>query len=364
MINLYNGDSATLLKQLPDNSIDSMVTDPPASISFMGKQWDGDKGGRQQWVSWLSGIMQECFRVLKPGSHSLVWALPRTSHYTATAIEDAGFEIRDMVVHLQAQGFPKGSNIGKAAGPKWDGWNTSLKPAAEFWILARKPISEKTVVSNVLEWGTGAINIEASRIATADNLNGGAYAKSGTPRDDGWHMERGGAGEYKQPSGRFPSNVVLSHSPDCTAPSCSTNCPIHQLDEQSGILKSGTGAVKKSTAKGHQGTCYGKENRPEGTPNIEYGDIGGASRFFKQFIYKSKASKSDKGEDNDHPTVKSIALCEYFVNLVTPPGGTVLDPFMGSGSTGVAAVQNGFHFTGIEMDEHYFKISEKRIYSV
>jgi site-specific DNA-methyltransferase (adenine-specific) len=413
---LYHGDSSQILKQIPDNSIDSIVTDPPAGIAFMGKDFDRDKGGRDQWIAWLSSIMQECLRVIKPGGHMLVWELPRTSHWTTTAIENAGFEIRDMIVHLQSQGFPKCGSIGKNLegedAVKWQGWSTSLKPAAEFWILARKPIDQKTVSQNVLKWGTGGLNIEECRVSTNDNLNGGAYAKSGTERNDGWHMERGGAGEFSQPSGRWPANTVLSHSDGCQKVGtkivksgiavnenrnpektknvygdfnnmqgenkgygneevdkweCVEGCPVKLLDEQSGILKSGAQGFKKATSKGHQGNCYGKDNRPEGTPSIAYADEGGASRFFKTFepfIYKSKANKSDKGKNNTHPTVKSTQLMEYLVTLITPPNGIVLDPFMGSGSTGVASIRCSLKFIGIEMEEEYFEIAKQRINNV
>ncbi len=191
---IIHGDSAWDLQELDDNTIDALVTDPPAGISFMGEDWDGDKGGRKQWIEWMTGIMSQCHRVMKPGAHGLVWALPRTSHWTATALEDAGFEVRDVVTHLFGSGFPKSLNVSKAidkaAGAerevigskgylvpnikgnkynaaegdsevyyitapatdnakKWDGWGTALKPASEHWILVRKPCSEKTVAARV-----------------------------------------------------------------------------------------------------------------------------------------------------------------------------------------------------------------------
>lgn len=414
---IHNGDSAEILKTLPENSVDAVVTDPPAAISFMGKKWDSDKGGRDQWIAWLRGIMAECLRCLKPGGHALVWAIPRTSHYTATALEDAGFEVRDFIVHLQSQGFPKSVNLGKAIdehlgedrevvgtrpdaaklnksvqeapggwvtshrdpnltapasdeAKRWEGWGSALKPSAEFWVLCRKPLAEKTLVKNVIEWGAGGLNIEASRIPTTENLNGGAYAKTITERTDGWGgMTRGGAGEYQQPTGRFPSNCVFSHSPDC-GDECADGCPVKSLDEQSGTLKSGAQGFKRATSKGHQANAYGKESRPPGTPSIAYADQGGASRFYKcldadPFVYQAKSPKSEKNEGidipNNHPTVKSVGLCEYLIKLITPAGGTVLDPFAGSGSTGVAAVKNGFKFIGVEMDPHYFEICSKRI---
>lgn len=215
---LYTGDCLEVLQSFPDNSIDACVTDPPAGISFMGKDWDHDKGGRDKWIAWMTEVAREYLRVLKPGAHAFVWALPRTSHWTATAWENAGFEVRDRVEHIFSTGFPKSHNIGlqidKVAGAKrevmrirkdgrgaspqkienhgrgdtgighadgnhqvyaetfpatpeakeWDGWGTALKPAMEDWWLFRKPISEKTVAANVLKWGTGALNIDACRV--------------------------------------------------------------------------------------------------------------------------------------------------------------------------------------------------------
>src|SRR5271166_2991347 len=217
MIELKNGDCFEVLKSLPDCSVDSIVTDPPAGINFMNLEFDSDKGGRDQWVSWLTSIMGEAKRVLKHGGHALVWALPRTSHWSACAVENAGFEIRDIIAHVFGSGFPKSLDISKAidkmagaerevlktlpagtgplkrghvsstgggmsigterspelkvtapstdAAKEWEGWGTALKPAHEHWILARKPITEDTVAENVLKWGTGGINVDASRIA-------------------------------------------------------------------------------------------------------------------------------------------------------------------------------------------------------
>lgn len=334
---LLNGDCLEALKTLESNSVDSLVTDPPAGISFMGKEWDSDKGGRDGWIKWMSEVMRECLRVMKPGAHGLVWAIPRTSHWTAAALEDAGFEIRDVITHLFGQGFPKSLDISKAidkaAGAEreliginpnarpnsqrtysldgksknfsievkpitapatdeakqWNGWGTALKPASEHWILVRKPCSEKTVAANVLEWKTGGINIDASRISTKENTQG-----------------------------RFPANLVLSHSEHCTDDQCDIECAIKALDEQSGQS---------------------------------------ASRFF----YCAKISTSERGAGNNHPTVKPKKLMSYLCKLITPPGGVVLDPFMGSGSTGIAASADGFGFIGIEREPDYFKIAQKRI---
>lgn len=403
---LLQGDCLEVLKELPSDSLDSLVTDPPAGISFMGKAWDEDKGGRKQWIAWMSEVMTECLRVLKPGAHGLVWAIPRTSHWTATALEDAGFEIRDVVTHLFGSGFPKSLDISKAidkaAGAErevlpdpqaarrnkspramapgeahrqamapgealrkamasvtapstdeakqWQGWGTALKPASEHWILVRKPISEKTVATNTLKHGTGGINIDVSRVSSVvdtsritTNIKGGNYiGGNGKGPLGGGHSQ-----------GRFPANLVLSHNADCVD-SCTPGCAVAELDKQSGVLKQG-GAQKGSKIK------TDKANWGKGSIDAFSSTIGeppgGASRFF----YCAKASKKDKGTDNTHPTVKSSTLMSYLIKLITPPEGVVLDPFMGSGSTGVSAVKEGFAFIGIEKEDEYFKIAEARI---
>lgn len=377
------------------NSVDSLVTDPPAGISFMGKDWDGDKGGRDAWVTWMQSVMAECLRVLKPGAHGLVWAIPRTSHWTMTALEKAGFEVRDVVTHLFGTGFPKSLDVSKAidkaAGAKreplpdpqakrrnsvarefwsssdpsnspvtapatddakrWQGWGTALKPACEFWILVRKPCSEKTVAANVLKWGTGALNIDGCRIAS-DIPNPSIARRASTPRQGqilgDWKV--GGDGKaYSAPHpgenlGRFPANLVLDEE------------AAKALDEQSGTLKSGNlEPHHKLKASDNLSMSGGNQER---SPRRSFGgDSGGASRFF----YVAKASRADKGADNTHPTVKSTALMSYLIRLVTPPNGTVLDPFMGSGSTGVAAKREGFGFVGIERERAYVDTAIQRM---
>jgi DNA methylase len=404
---ILTGDCLKKLKTLKANSVHSMVTDPPAGISFMGKSWDDDKGGRKQWIAWMSSVMVEAMRVMKPGAHGLVWAIPRTSHWTATALEDAGFEIRDVVTHLFGSGFPKSLDVSKAidkaAGhwrgksegvasenkamsggnylrtPKgnpitpsasaWAGWGTALKPASEHWILIRKPCSEKTVAANVLKWGCGAINIDASRIGTQEFI--GRKSTEYDKQADGW-----GLASINKPGntqGRFPANLVLDEEAAA------------MLDEQSGISKSTGGRTVKRSGAGY---VAGKGSNQVSFTNDDpgFGDVGGASRFF----YCAKASKSDKNaglegmpkvkggslrgketradrptnhpfNENHHPTVKSTKLMSYLITLVTPPGGTVLDPFTGSGSSGVAAKKFGFKFIGIERDREYVKIAKRRI---
>jgi hypothetical protein len=406
-VSLHLGDCLDVLRRLPDCSVESLVTDPPAGISFMAKGWDSDRGGRDKWIAWLSEIMRECLRVLKPGGHALVWALPRTSHWTATAIEDAGFEIRDKVCHIFGSGFPKSLNVSKAidaaAGAErkvvgsrklggnaavsckdkggtygvnvgtapaidvpiteaateeakqWEGWGTSLKPAAEDWILCRRPLVG-TVSQNVLAHGTGGINVDACRIAgdMSELLSANGKPRSGV----GTHYSDTGTfgGDAANPPsalGRWPANVVLSHDEQCDDYGCSNYCPIRIMDEQSGERPGMSGGGKHKAD--YAGGLFGGIDSEHTARN----DSGGASRFF----YVAKAPKRDKGADNKHPTVKNTKLMSYLCKLITPPGGTVLDPFMGSGSTGVAAVREGFGFLGIEREPEYFECAKKRIES-
>lgn len=432
---LLNGDCLEVLKNFEANSVDSIVTDPPAGILFMGKDWDGDKGGAEQWIRWLQSVMAECLRVLKPGGHAFVWALPRTSHWTGMALERAGFEVRDCITHHFGSGFPKSLDVSKAidkaagvegpivgknpayrerqlehdakwdtamrpehkrgpgsdAAKQWSGFGTALKPATEFYWLVRKPLSEKTVAANVLKWGTGGINIDASRIQST-NLVPDAQAP---------------IVEKANTLGRFPANLILSHSPGCELVGskkagsgsgvsrsdertvvkavetweCVEGCAVAELDRQSGTSKSTQG--KSAGGKTFHGADY------INTERISIGDSGGASRFF----YIAKASRSERNagleglperkcgmmEDdnypiktgsgnlrdtrrqNHHPTVKSLRLMAYLIRMITPPGGLVLDPFAGSGTTGVAAKESGFDFIGIERESEYCAIAEKRI---
>lgn len=413
-MNLHQGDSLVILKTLPDNSIDSLVTDPPAGISFMGKDWDDDKGGRDAWIEWMSEIMSECLRVLKPGAHGLVWSIPRTSHWTGLALEKAGFEVRDVISHLFGQGFPKSLNISKAidkaagaerkiigekhcglhhrggvnnftddrwkaenrngdfvpvtapsteAAKQWDGWGTALKPAVEMWWLVRKPCSEKTVASNVLKWGTGGINIDGCRIGTEIRINKNVpsyQGSTGTFSGQNQILTR----TNKLTTGRFPANLVLSHSEYCTDEMCDIECAVALLNVQSAAMGMHSAGNKK-TGKPHKETSsmFGI-GTDTGAPSIVYNDINSshASRFF----YCAKISPSERNAGlekvtNKHPTVKPQKLMRYLCKLVTPPQGIVLDPFMGSGSTGLAALSEGFNFMGIEKEQEYFEIAEARI---
>jgi site-specific DNA-methyltransferase (adenine-specific) len=632
------GDCLEVLKTIPDNSVDSIVTDPPYGLSFMNKKWDYDVPSTDIWI--------ECLRVLKPGGHLLSFSGSRTYHRMAVRIEDAGFDIRDQIMWVYGSGFPKSHNIGKAVdkllgnerevvGPgnsgrdmtggsygnqsdkepmtfditkgtsEWEGWGTALKPSHEPIVMARKPLSEKTVAENVLRWGTGGLNINVSRIGTDDNLNGGAYSK-GEYNTDGKVLELGlkrQEGQYEQPQGRWPANIIFEctcdelidgkeikgnenynfnntntssntftnrgkYTPRTETPKIHTNpnCPCYILDQQSGIS---TGKVGMTQQSSPNNIYQGFKSKGDTKVNDGKTDKGGASRYFlnvkvdtedffmyiynklnellcgnilenqqvvttlsgvikevekcivkqgqytigslsmdqfqkdtisiistltelmtelkiynslqrvntdfytqelgktinklmelntenvsvvetinhlmdltlemvehikvivknveelnyknggkqignittnttgnieksSRFFYCPKASKKDRDEGldgfenktgseitgrkecsaglvmeddkqnpfagksspinkNHHPTVKPTALMLYLIKLVTPVNGTVLDCFLGSGSTGKAAIRGGFDFIGIEREEEYIKIAEARI---
>ena len=374
---LHHGDCLAVLKTLDDASVDAVVTDPPYLIDFMGKGWDSADG-----IAGKPEVWAECLRVLKPGGHLLAFGATRTYHRMAVAIEDAGFEIRDSIHWMYGSGFPKSLNIG-------DGRGTALKPAHEPVVVARKPLAG-TVAANVQRYGTGALNIDASRVGRAsDDISG--WSQTGSKAGENRSMS--GQNYAREPkadaSGRWPPNIVLSHTEDCTESACDETCAVTELDRQSGTLKSGNkvGGQYARTTGVHAGG-----QRQDGTAC--YGDSGGASRFFPVFRYRAKASRSERDlglethdqkrcggmtatangsmltgsgnprnteRANTHPTVKPIALMQWLVTLVTPPSGTVLDPFMGSGTTGVAAVRKGFRFVGIEREDEYLAIARARI---
>jgi len=448
---------------MEDNSLDSVVTDPPYWLSFMWKAWDYDVPQVE--------VRKEVLRVLKPWGHLLSFAGSRTYHRMAVNIEDAGFEIRDQIMRVYWSWFPKSHNIGKAVdkskdwavmellafkikeareslgltkkqafdkcgmkaktfgGNSWfegtrfptkgdyellkkglgldescdiafeeverqllkidknwgskgdvpvsaygefnvtkgsspyEGWGTALKPAHEPIVVARKPLSEKTIAKNVLEWGTGGINIDGCRVGTEDNLNGGAYSKGEydtTNKTYELGLKRQ-EGNYKQPQGRFPANFIHDGS-----------------DEVVGLFPETKSWARKkwfsNKDSGYNASSY--EMRVNWDKDVS-ADSWSASRFFKtcpyeegegaRFAYFPKASKKDRNEGlpvdqpSTHPTVKPTALMQYLVRLVTPVGGTVLDPFMGSGSTGKACKLEWFLFIGIEREEEYVKIAQARI---
>jgi site-specific DNA-methyltransferase (adenine-specific) len=484
---LMLGDNITSLRKLPDNSVDSIVTDPPYGLSFMGKKWDYDVPSVEFW--------KEVYRVLKPGGHVLSFGGTRTYHRMVVNIEDAGFEIRDQIMWLYGSGFPKSHNIGKSVdklnglegeqGPlkrggealtydssnygdigwnaikrnpytyiaknDWEGWGTALKPANEPICVARKPLSEKSVAENVLKWGTGGINIDGCRVGFNGDKPNKINCKRDKSNQTGW-ASQGTLADRDEPytpndEGRFPANIILECICDEVIKGekgevkksnrrfeilqnksdgkvertedygdkgdihTNPNCPCYMMDEQSGVSKarskypepdiSSMSMTYYDGKEEEKGVVKGqkKEQTKEG-----FSDKGGASRFF----YQAKVSKAErnmgldgfeekektthksnfrcelcgyqknsgtpcrcenpsfveiepKPQKNSHPTVKPVALMAYLVRLVTPPNGIVLDPFMGSGSTGIAAQLEGFRFLGMEMDDDYFKIAEARI---
>lgn len=363
---LYLGECLSILSDVstfPDNSVDSIVTDPPYGLSFMGKKWDYDVPSVEIWA--------ECLRVLKPGGHLLSFAGTRTQHRMAVNIEDAGFEIRDMVSFLYdtsetaqtlieslspeqlklldatfgrdgmlawtyGSGFPKSHNL----DGEWHGWGTALKPALEPITVARKPF-KGTVATNVLAHGTGALNIDGCRVGNEER----SYSPKGTSTNASMirvpEHRLGTAGEEVTVTGRWPANLIHDGSDE-----------VMQLFPESSI----TG---KRSAKSQSAEVDGTNWLTDNHKSTEYTDQGSTARFF----YCAKASKKDRGEGNTHPTVKPTDLMAYLCRLVTPPGGVVLDPFMGSGSTGKAAMRERFQFIGIEMDQEYFRIAELRIKS-
>jgi site-specific DNA-methyltransferase (adenine-specific) len=464
---VYHGNCLEELKNLPDNSVDSIVTDPPyglgdsnpdyivdalkmwiggdrshipAGKGFMGKSWDAFVPPPAVW--------DECFRVLKPGGHILVFAGTRTQDLMCLSVRMAGFEIRDSIAWIYGQGFPKSLDISKAmdkmAGAerevigtnggapdlrdvgakskeaigidklsfgqvsgaerteilvtapatdeakKWAGWGTAVKPALEPIIVGRKPLSEKNVALNVLKWGTGGVNIDGSRIGNEERTDKIVENGFGANfMDDGWQPS--GKTYEKTVTGRFPSNVIFSHADGCV---------------EVGVIEE-TYSINKT----EEWTGFGQKEKPDyesteqkvSTPLYECvdgcpvkeleGQTDGVSRFF----YVAKANKKDRNEGlvgleekgkvyngkseesagnapgsvedkfstkpqaNHHPTVKPTSLMAYLVKLVTPVGGTVLDPFSGSGSTGKAAILNGFNFVGVEMTDEYLPIIKGRI---
>jgi site-specific DNA-methyltransferase (adenine-specific) len=474
---IKQGNCLELIKKMPDCSVDSIVTDPPYELGFMGKKWDASG------IAYSVELWRECLRVLKPGGHLLAFGGTRTYHRMAVAIEDAGFEIRDSIHWTYGSGFPKSLNVGKAiqaqqktgssspsgqrkaamgkdytptplagtpgygttgnfqnkdtggaeleltspVAQAWSGWGTALKPSHEPIVVARKPL-DGTVASNVLTWGTGALNINGTRVGQPDGFGGGAKATSGFV--DGYE----GDGFVASTQGRWPANTIITHSPDCeqvgtrtdditlngegndnlfegnfggghdqsprtsTTPvwRCAPGCPAAELDVQSGVSTSRVGKPR-GTAK--KGLFVNSEFNAVGT---EHSDTGGASRFFTQttyteadwpvLIYQAKPGKRERNaglegmperkagslnmktdshsERNDmattpaqnfHPTVKPVELMRHLIRLVTPKGGVVLDPFLGSGTTAVAAILEGFDWLGCEMTADYWPIIQGRI---
>jgi site-specific DNA-methyltransferase (adenine-specific) len=375
---LLHGQASAL--SLRAASIDALVTDPPAGIGFMGKEWDGDKGGALSWAIWLAEQLAPAFRALKPGAHGLVWALPRTSWWTALALHLCGFEIRDRVSHIFLNGFPKSLNVSKAidaaagatrepdqySGPnfvnevygrgmgggvttarapaataaakRWDGWGTALKPALEDWWLVRKPLSG-TVAANVLAHGTGGINVGACRIPSdslppdhGPNGDSGFYA----PGEDGKRSSRPGG--RRNDDGRWPPHLIVDE--DVT---------IDGIDDPARFFY----CPKPSTAEREAGLDH--------LPLRSGGEATGRDDDTAGLQNPRAGAGRGGGRRNIHPTLKSIALMRWLIRLITPPGGIVLDPFAGSGTTGVAALKEGARFVGVEMTDDYLPIIEGRL---
>jgi site-specific DNA-methyltransferase (adenine-specific) len=302
---------------MPDNSIDAVVTDPPYGLSFMGKRWDYDVPSTEIWA--------ECLRVLKPGGYLLAFAGTRTQHRMAVRIEDAGFEIRDMLAWMYGSGFPKSHNLD---GDR-QGWGTALKPAMEPITMARKPF-KATVAQNVQEWGTGAINIDGCRIETDEKWD--EKDLSETVVDEFWVGKKPRfCGSHDL--GRWPANVMHDGSAE--------------------ILQGmGEAARFFYTPK----AC--KDDRDDGCEMMDakqYSPDGREKRLENAY------QRNDSKAHNFHPTVKPTDLMRYLCRMVTPTGGVVLDPFTGSGSTGRGAVLEGFRFIGCEMDADYIEIAKARI---
>ncbi|HAG90311.1 MAG TPA: hypothetical protein DCL41_00475 [Bdellovibrionales bacterium] len=422
---IFCDDSLNILKTLKENSVDSLVTDPPAGIGLLKLDWDKDKGGRDEWITWLESIMSECHRVMKPGAYGFVWAIPRTSHWTATALENSGFQVKDVITHVFGSGFPKSQSIEKMiqnskridlsqvykvtewirnrkvelglrnkdidefmglrgstahwtarpgneqahlpslkrwdqlktllgkppteiekaflsyhrntenpalkeklieASKKWKGFGTALKPASEHWILIQKPIKKRNIAANVLEHGTGALNIDASRIEASDLLPRTKNLDFSISPFFGTQTNQKNRTQMYEPheDGRFPSNFLLTKGKD--------NCPAKYMDKNQ----------KKPVSH------FFKTFNPD----------------LKTYVYASKPTTKEKGGFNSHPTVKPLSLMRYLIKMITPPEGLVLDPFMGSGTTGVASLFENFDFLGIEKDQNYFSICQKRILGV
>lgn len=386
------GDCLDLLKTMPENCIDAIITDPPYGLSFMGKKWDYDVPSVDIW--------KECLRIIKPGGYLLSFAGTRTQHRMACNIEDGGFEIRDMIAWVYGSGFPKSLNIGKAidklqgnerkvvgekkrgdvqkakengsgylADPanrnnvkqfgygievftqgtsEWEGWGTALKPALEPITVARKPISEKTIAENIIKWGTGGVNINECRVPVNPNIDDMLRTVSRKERvSETWKNGSGFHNETNSltgvpPNGRFPANIIHDGSDDV----------LKCFPDSKGQCGDLIGHDKNiQSPNGIYGTL------PPRHDHIKRGDNGSASRFF----YCAKTSKSERGNGNNHPTVKPIKLIEYLIKLISREGAIILDPFGGSGTTALACINLNRKYILMEKDEHYYEIANKRI---
>ena len=401
---LHVGNCIDAISQIPDASVDSIVTDPPYELGFMGKSWDSTG------IAFNTELWRQCFRVLKPGAHLLAFSGSRTYHRMAVAIEDSGFEIRDQIMWVYGSGFPKSMDVSKAIdkqfgakrevvgternfgasksedgkiafgdypgewdittpstdeAKQWEGWGTALKPAHEPIVLARKPL-DGTVAQTVLKHGTGGINIDGCRVKREDGDDSIAGSRTATFGTQETVSGGNGSGGWEQNDiGRFPANFIHDGSDE-----------VLQLFPNS---KAGKPQEKRGT-----GGIWGKGDGHSIPVGPSYGDDGSAARFFYcakpstaernaglDGLQKKKAdTRSDvaagmwkdknAAHQNHHPTVKPITLMRYLIRMVVPPNGIVLDPFLGSGTTGVAAIQENIDWIGFEMNPDYADIAHRR----
>ena len=343
MVNLINGDCLEELKKLEENSIDSIVTDPPYELGFLGKKWDNTG------IAYSVELWSECLRVLKPGAHLLAFGGTRTYHRMTCAIEDAGFDIRDCISWIYGSGMPKSHNL----KGNHEGWGTALKPANEPIVLARKPL-KGNVATNVASWGTGALHIDACRIDLGSEYDPNHIQRqkaSGTANVKGaFGAERLVGKEiptYNE-KGRWPANVIIDGSSEV----------LSNLPESPG--KSGENS---STARFFYCAKASKQDRDEGMEGFEEKRTGALQGTVDSSLLTGSGNIRNTMRKNTHPTVKPTQLMQYLCRLVTPENGIVLDPFMGSGSTGKGAVLEGFNFIGIELETEYCDIAKARIIS-
>lgn len=365
---IHVGDCREKLLCIAENSIDAVVTDPPYELGFMGKTWDSSG------IAYDVAMWCQVLRVLKPGAHLLAFGGSRTYHRLACAIEDAGFEIRDQIGWVFGSGFPKGTD--KAKIPEaWRGWNTALKPAWEPIVVARKPMIG-TLADNLMAYGTGALNIDGCRIPGGE---GGErigeesadrrYTKSGATNFSATPGQRGGDAK-----GRWPANIIHDGSEEVVLlfpREAGAAAPVHRrngdkfrtaygafagnIDEQGSTFHGDTG----SAARFFYCAKASREDRDAGLEGMEKKPLNWSSGTKSPGTFQSP--NTERAARNNHPTVKPLDLMRYLCRLVTPRGGVILDPFMGSGSTGRAALLENFTFIGIEKSPEYADIARRRI---
>ena len=422
---IVHADSLDYLAGLPDASIDAVITDPPYGLAELKpgrvvqaiEAWargerdfvpDGRGFMGVPWDSFVPppAIWDECLRVLKPGGHLAAFAGSRTYDIMGLAVRMAGFEIRDGLVWLYGQGMPKGQKVGRAvhaqalrrggseeaavaAADRWDGWDTTLKPAHEPIVLARKPLAERTVAANLLEHGAGGLHVDAIRVqhrcVAAKNRHGDFGRNHGMNVLYGDYSALGARVSHDVARGRHPANLILSHAPDCRQVGVAT-----VASNTHHPARRGTGGIASS---GHAGQDGLGEHRPgseqveewecapgcpvagidEGTGVRRGGrSVGGASRFFHTteaaapFVYAGKPKPWERpsyvdedGKRVHHVSVKPLAVMDYLVRMLTPAGGVVLDPFAGSGTTVESALRCGFDAIGVEREAEYLPLIEQ-----